>query len=109
MKLQEHLDTDPIALLSLLREARSKKIMGPWTIDTTPPAPGIWSPGWQRKSVHCNGNAYTGIYGDDLFWGVHITRDDDRGDTVGNREACDAYLRSRGWILIDEPTAADKD
>ena len=104
MTFDKLLNADPMGLLALAKEIRGKKIMGPWGPVDDPGA----AYGWQAYSVRRSiSGAASALHSPGAGqWHTSYTTDDDQPDTYGNREACDNYLRARGWILIDEPEPA---
>jgi len=105
MKFKDFLYMDPKGLWALLQEAGKMKVLGPWEDEVPADHTGDWTPIAHRRDPSGQEVAYYGADVGGLIWGVSGTPLDNQPDTVGNRKACDNYLRARGWTLIDLPEA----
>lgn len=101
IKLNDLFYADPKGLWALLCEAGKRKILGPWEDEGPGDFTGDWTPIRHRRDASGGIVAYYGLDCGESIWGVSGTVLDDQPDTEGPQEACDAYLRARGWLLID--------
>ena len=100
--LHDMMESNPAGLWELLLAAGAEKVLGPWEEGREPVETSYgWLPLAHRRSPSGADMAYYGLHYGDPSWGVSGTVEDNQPDTLGPREACDAYLRARGWVLID--------
>jgi len=112
MDIRDLVKSDPPGALALLKSISThrRKFLGPWEERHD----GSGALGWTYYFVRFDPlGASEAIHNPSMGqWCVIRTAEDDQPDTDGTREACDAYLRARGWTLIDlpstEPTTPDE-